>query len=205
MAGPADPPQHAARTGAGRHRDRRGGRACGAGHRHSAGAAGDCRRGRQGLRGDRRGLPDAGNRLPVLRHDGHHQHHHAPLCRGDPLRAALPLGGAGPLQHRNPDHARLLDGELVQGAVRPVRAATGAAARRGAGDAVRRAGERGTAGLTRLDAAAVLEPRHQGARPRGQGRHHRLWRRAQPRAPVPRDPGGAGLRAARGPRAHRAP
>jgi hypothetical protein len=40
----------------------------------------------------RRRLPDARDRLPVLRHGRHHQHHHAALPGGHPLHAALPLG-----------------------------------------------------------------------------------------------------------------
>jgi sugar (pentulose or hexulose) kinase len=52
-------------------------------------------------------------------------------------------------------------------------------------------------------AAALLEPRHQGARPRGQGRGDWFWRRAHPRPPVPRHPRRPGLRAARSQGAHR--
>ena len=73
----------------------------------------DRRRG-QGLRSDRRRLPAAAYRLPVLWHHGHHQHHHAEICRGDAVHSALPGGGAGYVQHRNPDFPRLLDGQLVQ-------------------------------------------------------------------------------------------
>jgi hypothetical protein len=47
-----------------------------------------CGRGRQGLRGARRGLPHARDRLPVLRHRRHHQHHHAALPGGHALHPA---------------------------------------------------------------------------------------------------------------------
>ena len=93
------------------------------------GHAADGRRRRQGLRSDRRRLPRAAHRLPELRHHRHHQHHRQAVHRGDALHSAVPGGDAGRLQHRDADLPRLLDGELVQGAVRPARAGARAGTR----------------------------------------------------------------------------
>lgn len=53
----------------------------------------------------------------------HHQHHNNALPRSDSFRSTLSGCGARLLQHRDSDHAGLLDGELVQGAVWLARAA----------------------------------------------------------------------------------
>jgi sugar (pentulose or hexulose) kinase len=83
-----------------------------------------------------------------------------------PLHTALSGGRSGRLQQRGADLSRLLDGQLVQGAVR----ASGADGRRAAGhDAggdVRPVGEPGAAGVDGADAAALLESRHQAFRAR---------------------------------------
>ena len=90
-------------------------------HRPAGRAAADRRRGRQGHRGARSGLPRAAHRLPELRHHRHHQHHPQEIHRGHPAHPALPGGGARAVQFRDPDLPRLLDGDLVQAGVRAAR------------------------------------------------------------------------------------
>ncbi len=122
-----------------------------------------------------------------------------------PLIPPYPAAVPGRLQPGDPGLPRLLDGKLVQAGVRLPRTAPRRGARRRAGGAVRRPGGAGAARLDGADAATLLVARAEIARPGGQGRDHRLRRRAHPRAPLPGHPGRAGLRAARGQGAHGKP
>ena len=154
------------------------------------------------------GCIDAARRRALVRHDRDHQRLHRSLPRAVRVRPAVSGGAARPLRLRGADLPRLLDGALVQGAVRRPRAACGASRRRGAREPVRRARRCRAAGLARPDAAAVLDARDAPSGARREGRDHRLRRRAHPRPRLPRDPRGPGLCAARrrasGSRARRA-
>ncbi len=174
-----------------------------AGNRHPGGHAAVCGRRRQGLRSAGRGLRGAARRLPELRHHGDDQHDQQALCRGHALRAAVSVRHSRRLQHRSAGVSRLLDGELVQGAVRPPRAAAGPGRRPRARAALRPAGRIGAAGLDGPDAAALLDARHPGAGARSEGRDRRFRRRPHARPRLPRHPRGTGLCAARREGAHR--
>ena len=128
------------------------------GDRAPRGPAGRRRGGRQGLRDPRRGRDHPRRRRGLLRHDGDHQRDDAALPRVDALHSALSGRPARPVRRRDPDLPRLLDGELVQAAVRPSGSRGRSGRGRCAGGSVRPAGQRRAARQPGSDAAALLDP-----------------------------------------------
>jgi hypothetical protein len=133
-------------------------------HRPARGHAGARRGRRQGLRDARFGRPGAHIGALSYGTTATINQTSARYLEAVRLRSAVSGSGARPLQRGGADHARLLAGELVQGAVRPARARSAQAARHCARAAVRRMGRATCPRRDGPDAAADLEPRHPRAR-----------------------------------------
>ena len=135
-------------------------------------ARGD-RRGRgQGLRGPGLGRARPACRRPVVRDDGHHQHH-APALRGiDPARAAVSGRGPGRVQPGDPGVPRLLAGRVVPPGVRRRRRGRGARPRDRADRRPRRAPGTDPSRRDGPHPAADLLAGRPDPGPGGEGRRH---------------------------------
>ena len=117
----------------------------------------------------------------------------------DPAHPAVPVGAArarGRSRSRSTAATGWSSGSSASSRQREV--ARGARARGRAGGPVRRARRERAGGVDGPDPPAVLVARRAHPRPGGEGRDHRLRRRPHPGPPLPGDPRGPGLRAARG-------
>ncbi len=174
VAGARDQARAASRPRAGERPARRGDARGERGDGDTGRYAGDGRRGRQGLRDPGLGRIHARGGRALVRHDGDDQLDERPLLRADAGQPGVPGRPPGPLQRRSADLPRLLDGQLVQGAVRPPGTRGGREARYRAGGPVRRARRCRAAGLDGPHAAALLEPGRAPPRPRRQGGRDRF-------------------------------